>query len=207
MSQLDGSSDSKPSRRPSIIVTRSDTERPRNRFASLFPSFKHTASDLNTIDPHNEVIDADSPMRMVSPRATASEPPNTLRKKQRTLSFRRRKTDKSKSKPDATLQPEKMLEEERRLHVPVTEATSTERPNTTAQDSQSVPVVSNGAHIPVTDAPYLCQPQMEIVRFGSPTRETALTSHPIIKAHEADGESEFATPMSEVVREYFGRKE
>jgi hypothetical protein len=173
MSQLDGASDSKPSRRPSGTPLRSDTDRSRNRFANLFSSVKHTATDLSTIDPHNEVIDADSPIRMVSPRATASEPPNTLRKKQRTLSFKRRKTDKSENKPDATLQPEKMPEEDRRLHVPVTEATSTERPNVTAQNPDSAPVVSNGAHVPVLDAPYPCQPHDESVGFGSPTRETA----------------------------------
>jgi hypothetical protein len=222
MFQLDGSSNSKPSRRPSIASTRSDTENPKNRFANLLPSFKHTATDLSTIDPHNEIIDADNPIRMVSPRATGSEPPATLRKKQRTLSFKSRKTDKSKSKPDAaalqpekkakdqpdaTLQPHNTMSENAGPHITVTEATSNEQPDTTAQDPESAPAVSNGAHIPTTDAPYPCQPRKDSVGFGSPTRETALTSHPVVKRQEVDGESEFATPMSEVVREYFKRKE
>jgi hypothetical protein len=226
MFQLDGSSDSKPARRPTIMPLRSNTERPRNCVASLFSSSssKRTESNLSTIDPHNEVIDANSPMRMVSPRATKCEPPNTLRKKQRTLSFKHRKTDK-KAKPQLkaeknTLQPDKAPEsselhvpvidktkpESNGLHIPVTEKTSI--PQSQDDTSPEVPVVSVGAHIPVTDAPYPCQPRKDSVGLGSPTKETALTSHPVVKAQEADKESEggFKTPISEIVREYFVRQ-
>jgi hypothetical protein len=69
----------------------------------------------------------------------------------------------------------------RGVHVPVTEATSTLQPKeVTAYDPKTVPVASGDKHIPVTDAPYPYQRRGDSVDMGSPTRETALTSHPIV---------------------------
>jgi hypothetical protein len=191
MAQFDGSHESKPiPLPPKNAPFRISTQRTKNRFTNLFASNKRTDTSFSTVDTNKEAVDDNSPMRTISPRATACEPPTAPRMRQRTSALKRRKSNReSRTKSEnslqredgATPQPENTPMVSRGVHVPVTEATSTLQPKeVTAYDPKTVPVASGDKHIPVTDAPYPYQRRGDSVDMGSPTRETALTSHPIV---------------------------
>jgi hypothetical protein len=94
------------------------------------------------------------------------------------------------------------------VYIPVTEVASTHQlEEVTAYDPENVPVVRSGKHIPVTNAPHPYQPQNDRVGMGSLTRETALTSHPVMRAQEAESGEKSTTPIEKVPRECLDGKE
>jgi hypothetical protein len=185
MPQSDGTNESKPTS-PSLL-SRTNTQRMRKRLVSIFTPSKGTETDLDDSNSNNnsmEAIDESNPMRLVSPRATTYEPSITSSIKQRTFSFKRRKS-KLSTKTTPTLTPTSM----------------------TTSTSAQVDDAGSGVHIPVSEAPYPCQPRKDSVGMAMLTRETALTSHPVFKVEEGESEREYATPVSEVASEIRGRKE
>jgi hypothetical protein len=207
MIQLDGTCKSKvadtatiphaisPPRRKTTKLSRKDTQaRPstRKRFAHLFTSKKRTSTSLSNLtiedagDTHH-----DRQMRILSPRVTDLEPPTPEGKaKRRSFTMKRRQTN--------------------RKSEPIIADSSTAAANVQLTLCEAL---NDGGLIPVTDAPCLlpmrgeCVPGLPMRRDsvamgsagmpGSPMKEAALTSHPIIRIETAESESssEFKTPV------------
>ena len=177
MVQLDGSSESKPSPSSPPLKTPARTNTIRKRFANLFGTNKRTETGLNDFIQADEPVDDNSPMRVLSPRATEYNPstststatPRAPRARQRTFSFKHRQSNRISKVPSLTA--------------------------STAPQPDANEVLSSGGDVPVTDAAYqspLCQPRKDSMGMGgvgmptSPTREAALTSHPVVRVQEVE---------------------
>lgn len=176
MIQFDSASDSK------VSLSPADPDSPRPSRTStakkccttVFKSKKRTQSSLHDGLDADEARkdDKEAPMRVVSPRATDVEPvPSTT--KRRTFSFKKRHSHKSSPTSPA-----------RQFHTSIHPPTS-------------------GGHVPVTDVSYQSPARRQSVAMGrielptSPTREAALTSHPInmTNGRREDDDDKFETPM------------
>jgi hypothetical protein len=191
MLQTDGSNECKPS-----TLTSEDTQhvsKIRKRFANLFVSTKRTDTNLSNVD---EVIDSDnihntdSPMRVLSPRATKSAFSTIPRVKKRTFSVKRRQSTR---KPSVKMPKSPPRSQEREEDDSMSVKTAIAPPS--SQDPEKDDLMSGGGHIPVTDAPYPFKEILDKSTAASPTRETALTSHPVFKL-EVEIEEKFVTPDS-----------
>lgn len=173
MMQLDGASESKLTSPPSRTSTAK--KRCSNVFRSR--SKKRANSSLDVIDARddNDNDDNDAPMRVVSPRATEIEPVHSAARK-RTFSFKKRLSNNDKKAPPTS---------PARHHHAAVEAPTT------------------AGHVPVTDMPYRSparrQSVLDVGTMGSPTREMALSSHPVGKADNGrreSGDDKFESPLS-----------
>jgi hypothetical protein len=135
----------------------------RRRFTNLFKPKQRTEADPDDISISDESVDNHSPMRFVTPRATVSTPVVTPLAKRRTYSFLHRQSN-HKSKLD-----------------PVAASVST-------QSYSSEPLVGAG-HIPVTEVPYQSPSRKDSVAMPtSPTKDAALTSHPVVRLDKVESE-------------------
>jgi hypothetical protein len=195
MLQLDGASNSKPIITKTSSPSRNNSPRPgvRKRIVNMFGSKKRTESGLSNVEARDDIEEDNSPMHFISPRATDYDPlasasiAATPRAKQRTSSFKTRHSSQASQAVAA-------------LHV---NWPAPQQANRLDEDE----AMSEGAnHLPVTDMPYQSPMRSQrrkesmVVAVGglpfSPTREAALTSHPVGKVEEWDRESEerFETP-------------
>ncbi|KAH8704510.1 hypothetical protein GQ44DRAFT_764122 [Phaeosphaeriaceae sp. PMI808] len=166
MKQFDGASESKPIKSTafspypsSTTLARTNTHQSPSlykRFASLFKHKNRATTGIPTDADIQEVQGSHSPLRILSPRVTESEPPPQSK---RTFSLKGCQSNKiSKAKP-----------------VP-----------TSATAPQLDRLAGAMDHISVTRAPYQFPRRqgnvsLEIVGTpASPSKEAALTSHPIV---------------------------
>jgi hypothetical protein len=191
MLQTDGSNESKPSK-----PTSEDTQHAskiRKRFANLFVSTKRTNTNLSQVDEvmaSEESAENDSPMRVLSPRATQSAFSTIPRVKKKTFSVKRRQSTwkpviKTYAAPHSSHEPEKddLMSDKMSVAPP------------SSLEPEKDDLISGGGHIPVTDAPYSFKESLDKSTAASPTKETALTSHPVFKV-EVESEEKFVTPDS-----------
>jgi hypothetical protein len=191
MLQTDGSNECKP-----VTPTADDTQHVsgiRKRFANLFVSSKRSDTDLSNADKivdSDENADDDSPMRVLSPRATESASSTMPRVKKRTFLVKRRLSKRvpSVKMPDAppsAQEPEK--DDLMSLKMPAAPPS--------AHKPEKDDVMSGAGHIPVTDAPSPLKKSLDKNTGALPTRQTALTSHPVFRL-EVESEETFVTPDS-----------
>lgn len=189
--QLDGSKTSKPS-------TTSTTSRCglRTRIANLFGSkkYKPKAAEVNRSDE----VDNASPMRVLTPRSTASVPP-TSKPKHLSFSFRKRRSKTFSQSSTISAVHSHMtdmtgirgnrLSPVSTIMIPKTSFQSPVRANTHSKGS------TMSISVPSTPA--------------SPSREAALTSHPIVREREdeSDESGKFVTPLEERDSAGFGTEE
>ncbi|KAF2818956.1 hypothetical protein CC86DRAFT_375389 [Ophiobolus disseminans] len=188
MDQLDGASDSKPSKSDASSASSAPARcnSARKSFKHMFGGKKERKPSVVSIAP-TETTQDDVTLQVISPRVTTAEP-KTPKARQRTFSFKKRRSSaKSKNIPSPDL--------------------TTQRNSLVASASTPASAISlaealdrTEGHLPVTDAPY-----------QSPGREAALTSHPIVAVDTESEESadRFETPTSELVRQgtgFFGQK-
>tara|TARA_R110002003_G_scaffold121_23_gene10856 strand:+ start:34250 stop:34777 length:528 start_codon:yes stop_codon:yes gene_type:complete len=165
----------------------------------MFGSKKRTGTGLSHVEARDDIEEDNSPMHVISPRATNYDPlasasiAATPRAKQRTSSFKTRHSNHASQAVAA-------------LHV------NWPAPQEADRLDEDEAMSGGASHLPVTDMPYQSPVRSQrrkesmVVGVGglpaSPTREAALTSHPVgKKVEEGDRESEerFETPASEGV--------
>jgi hypothetical protein len=203
ISQHDGASDSKPTSYPpthaATSPTRGTTHSPgvRKRIANLFTPKKKKANTTNADDDdfYGDVVIDESPMRVLSPRATNFEPLAPVARG-RSISFKRKEEGKIHKKAKSMGTP---LQVQNRIGEEM---------------SGSVGAGYTSISQELYQPPNQAQPRKDSVGLGglevrkSPTREAALTSHPVGRIEEVDEEeSHYETPASRGVSGvsgYFG---
>ena len=216
MLQFDGSSESNPAKNPfddpepsasPTPLRRSNTV--KKRFANIFGGRKKRKETVVEDQPTDEEEAPEQPMQVVSPRATACEPATPRNTRQRAFSFKKRHSG-GKNKSASTSQRNSLVAlvaMQAIAPVTITAPTGTDIEKTLGK---------TGGHSPFTDVPFQSPDRREGVGVRmpvSPTRDAALTSHPIAKV-EVDVQSEaseewYETPVSEVASGrsgFFGKK-
>jgi hypothetical protein len=210
MVQTDGANECKPIRPPP-----EDKPHPskfRTRFAGLFTSSKPKDTSPTNTDGGVKVDEKSHdkiPLRILSPRATECVAPSTSSVKKRTFSLRGRLSGQkstsnappssvvlSESEPDP--EPEKTDLVREGGHVPVVDDAQPERNDVTREaEPAKDDVASDSGHVPVTETPYSCKECVDLSAeaSASPTREAALTSHPVFVL-EVESEEKFVTPQT-----------
>jgi hypothetical protein len=182
----DGCNESKPTDTPSDLhntSTGTPTQRPigtRRRFSNLFRPKQRAETGAISVQVSRNITVSDapvndqSPMRFITPRATDSMPVATPQERRRTCSFMHRQSNR-KSKLGLVASP-------------------------ISTQSDPNELLHSTGHIPVTERPYQLPARKDSVAMPtSPTKEAALTSHPVRRVDEVESEKseKFMTPMSE----------
>jgi hypothetical protein len=210
MVQTDGANECKPTKPPS-----EDSPSPskfRTRLTGLFTSSKQkdtSPSNTDGVGKSEEDTPDKIPMRVLSPRATDCVVPSTSSAKRRTFSIRSRLSNRKsssnappvsiafpESEPDS--EPEKGDVMREGGHVTVTDGPQPETVNLVLpSEIEKECVICSGSHIPATETPYSCNQCMDLsaVASASPTREAALTSHPVFVL-DVESEEKFVTPQT-----------
>jgi hypothetical protein len=210
MVQTDGTNECKPTKPPS-----EDAPSPskfRTRLTGLFTSSKQkdtSPSNTDGVGKSDEGTQDKIPVRILSPRATECVAPSTSSLKRRAFSLRGRLSNRrsiSNAPPASVVFPESDSGSESEKgdvvgeggHVSVTDGPEPETADLVlASKTEKDCVICSGSHIPVTETPYSCEECMDLsaVTSASPTREAALTSHPVFVI-EVEGEEKFVTPQT-----------
>lgn len=190
----------------------------KKRITAIFSAKKRQESKIDDTQSQTEQTD-DAPLQKLSPRVTDSIPP-TPKPREHKRSFKKRLSASVKRKDysapvvakqkidDTSSLPQNSLT----LVAPASTQTIVPAPipaNGTVTETggfQSA-LEKAGGHLPVTDAPMRAPQTRESVGLGtpgSPSREAALTSHPVsgmmLDTQSVEGEERFETPRSEWTR-------